>query len=324
MKYAPVILFVYNRPDFAQQTLQSLTENALANETELFIFADGPKLNCTDKELKKILSVREVIREKKWCGVVNIIESEFNKGLAKSVIDGVSEIISKFGKVIVVEDDVLLSPYFLTFMNDALLTYQNNDKVFSIGSWNYFADPGKIKDETFFFRFPDSIAWATFARSWNLFEVNSEKLLNELKSNGKLNNFNAGLKFPYFSNMLQAHIEGKISSWAIRWTAIAVLKDKLTLFPTVSLSKHIGFSDDATHEKNVKDYNESILLCERKITVVPEKVEENSVALNEWKKFYLKNFIPKVTLNNFIRSVLKSVLPIRLIESYRKLRYKIK
>lgn len=324
MKYAPVILFVYNRPDFAKQTLQSLSENLLANETELFIFSDGPKLNCTKEELKKILTVREVIREKNWCGVVNIIESEFNKGLAKSVIDGVSEIISKFGKVIVVEDDILLSPYFLTFMNDALHTYQNDDKVLSIGSWNYFANPEKIKDKTFFFRFPDSIAWATFARSWKLFEENSEKLLSDLKISGKLNNFNAGLKFPYFSNMLQAHIEGKISSWAIRWTAIAVLKDKLTLFPSISLSKHIGFSEDATHEKNVEDYNEAILLSEKKIIVVPEKVEENSVALNEWKQFYLKNFIPKMTLNNLIRSTLKSVLPIRLLESYRKVRYKRK
>lgn len=324
MKYAPVILFAYNRPDLAKQTLQSLSENLLANETELFIFADGPKLNCTDKELKKIINVRQVIREKKWCGEVTIIESEFNKGLAKSVIDGVSEIISRFGNVIVVEDDILLSPYFLTFMNDALQTYQNDDKVLSIGSWNYFADPEKIKNETFFFRFPDSIAWATFSRSWKLFEENSEKLLSDLKISDKLNNFNAGLKFPYFSNMLQAHIEGKISSWAIRWTAIAILYDKLTLFPTVSLSKHIGFSEDATHEKNVKDYNESIILCEKKVEVVSKKAEENSIALNEWKKFYLNNFIPKMTFNKWIRSTLKSVLPSRLIDSYRKLRYKRK
>lgn len=321
MTYAPIILFAYNRPEFVRQTLNSLSENLLADKSDLFIYCDGPKADASESELTKINEVRKAVREKKWCRSVNVIESPVNKGLARSVTDGVSEIVRNYGKVIVVEDDVLLSKYFLQFMNDSLEMYKDDNDVLSIGSWSYFTTPGQLSDETYFFRFPDSIAWATFERSWALFEADAKKLMYELKSKNKLNDYNAGLKFPYFSNMLQAQIDGKVNSWAIRWTAVAILSGKLSLFPSVSLSKHIGFAADATHEKNSKDYNKDLQLSERKINVDRTVVVENRVALQEWRQFYLRNFIPVESWQTSARTSLKKLIPDALVEVYRKMRY---
>ena len=116
MKRIPVILFTYNRPELLRQTLESLSANTLASESDLIVYADGPKENASDLQKQKIQEVRAVIREKQWCKTVTIQESSVNKGLAQSIISGVSTALNKEDKVIVVEDDVLLSPYFLHYL----------------------------------------------------------------------------------------------------------------------------------------------------------------------------------------------------------------
>ena len=321
MKYAPIILFVYNRPELARTTLEGLMANYLAIESELFIYADGPKENATSEVLRKIDEVRKIIREKNWCGKVNIIESDKNRGLARSVIDGVTEMVKKFGKVIVVEDDVQLSTYFLSYMNDALEIYKDDENVLSIGSWNYFATSEKIGGATFFFRFPDTKGWATYDRAWRYFEEDAGKLLNQLKEKKLLNTFDADLSYPYFTKMLEDQIAGRINSWAIRWTAVAVLQKKLTLLPSRSLSKDIGFGADATHDKYVHDYNKDLIVHNEKVNVSRQPVVESLNAVECWKQFYLTNFIPVRTLFGKVREGLKSVVPDQLIDKYRKLRY---
>lgn len=321
MNNAPIILFAYNRPELLRKTLTSLAGCELADSSSLFIFSDGPKANASASELQKIKEVRAIAIERKWCASVELIAAETNKGLAHSVIDGVSQIVKKYGKVIVVEDDVLLAPVFLRYMNDALELYQNDDRVVSIGSWNYFSNANDYKDDTFFFRFPDSIAWATFDRAWKLFEENGEKLMSDLKKKKLLKRFNGNLDYPYFSNMLQNQIDHKINSWAIRWTALAVLHNKLTLLPAKSLSKHIGFSPDATHEKASKDYNSDIDLNVSSIKVGPIEKAENSIAIEKWRRFYLHNFIPNFSTQMKARHLLKGIVPDSLLQTYRKIRY---
>ena len=129
MKLAPIILFVYNRPWHTEQTLRALMANELAVESELYIYADGPKPNATDEQLQKIREVRQLIRQEQWCGKVHVVESEKNKGLANSVINGVSEIVNKYGRIIVLEDDLKTSPTFLTYMNQALEYYESFHSV---------------------------------------------------------------------------------------------------------------------------------------------------------------------------------------------------
>ena len=138
MTHAPIVLFVYNRPAFTRRTLEALAANHGAGESELFIFSDGPAAQATAAQLAAITAVRQVIREQQWCRKVHIMESDNNKGLANSVISGVTQVIQQYGKVIVVEDDVVTSPFFLTFMNEALEKYCGEERVLSIGSWNYY------------------------------------------------------------------------------------------------------------------------------------------------------------------------------------------
>ncbi|MFC2114558.1 glycosyltransferase family 2 protein [Bacteroidota bacterium] len=150
---APICLFVYNRPKHTLQTLQSLKGNLLADQSVLYVFADGPKDGASDDAIKRINEVREIVSREKWCREVHVIISDQNKGLANSIIKGVTETVSRHGKVIVLEDDLLLSEGFLTYMNNALDFYENQEEVMHIAG--FAPDFGKDMPETFFFPVPD-------------------------------------------------------------------------------------------------------------------------------------------------------------------------
>ena len=145
---APIVLFVYDRPWHTNQMLDSLAANKLADQSVLYIYSDGPKENSTIEQLKRINDVRELIRERKWCKEVNIVESKKNKGLANSIVDGVTEIVNRYGKIIVLEDDLVLSKGFLKYMNDSLSFYQNNNEVMHISG--YMEPVNSNLPETFF------------------------------------------------------------------------------------------------------------------------------------------------------------------------------
>jgi len=307
MSLAPIVLFAYDRPAHVKQTLESLRKNDLAQQSDLFVYIDGPKENSSPERLKNIEAVTTIVEEVKWTKSITIVRAEKNKGLANSVMEGVSKVVKEFGKVIVVEDDVLLSPYFLQFMNDALDKYKDDAKVLSIGSWNYFCDEHAVKDN-FFYRFPDSIAWATFDRAWDLLEKDGEKALKSIEKKNKLDYFNGQLKYPYFSNMLQMQIDGKISSWAIRWTATSILHDKLNFFPKQTLSKHMGFGAAATHEKTEADYNAHLQVAQHKIEIGDVEVIENKIAFQQWQKFVRANFLPRKTLKEQLKRFVPEVL----------------
>ena len=311
MTIAPIVMFVYNRPQLARQTLECLAVNELASESDLFIFSDGAKQNATQADCIKIEETRKVIREKAWCKTVTIIESSVNKGLATSVIEGVTEVVSKYGNVIVIEDDVLLSPHFLKFMNDALKIYKDDSRVGSIGSWNYFCPPNKLT-ETFFFRYPDTKGWATFERAWKYFEPDSVKLIEQLKSKSKWDEFNFHDDIFYMGKMLQLQAENKISSWAIRWTASSILNNMLTLFPATTLSKDIGFGADATHDKSIYDYNANLQFSTSSVNVIIQEVIENNAAIIEWKKFSRKYYYINQG-DNSIKGILRKKLPFTLV-----------
>lgn len=149
---APIVLFTYNRPHHTQKTLQALMQNELADKSVLYIYCDGAKEHATETDKTNITEVRKVVRSKQWCKEVHIIEAEKNKGLAKSIISAVTEIVGKYGKIIVLEDDIITSKGFLRYMNDALSIYQTQDKVMHVSAYMY---PHKERlPETFFFEVP--------------------------------------------------------------------------------------------------------------------------------------------------------------------------
>lgn len=271
MTNAPIALFVYNRLEHTKKTIEALQRNFLASESELFIFSDGPKDSTKyigDKE--KVAELRNYLKSIKGFKKVEIVERAENLGLAKSIISGVTDIVNRFGKIIVMEDDLVSSPYFLTYMNDGLDSYENNQKVISIHGYVY--PTKKSLPETFFIHGADCWGWATWKRGWDKFEKDGSKLLQELQKGNLINEFDFNRSYP-FSNMLERQISGKNDSWAIRWNASAFLANMLTLYPGVSLIDNIGQDSSGTHGKNSKVYKTKI--SDRKIEVGKIPVEEN-------------------------------------------------
>jgi hypothetical protein len=281
MKYAPVILFAYNRPWHTLQTLQSLKKNELAAESTLFIYIDGPKKDATDEQRKKIEEVKQICGQEKWCGEVQVIQSEENKGLSASVLNGVAEIVNRYGKAIVLEDDLVSDIYFLRFMNDTLMMYEKNESVVSVTGYIYPV-PEKLP-ETFFLKGADCWGWATWKRAWDLLELNGQKLLSELKEKKLTDDFNFYGTYPY-TQMLEDQVQGKNNSWAILWYASAYLKNKFTLYPGFSLIQNIGNDSSGTHSHNTDKFH--VKFQSRPVEIKKQDVTENVSAKKKISHFF--------------------------------------
>lgn len=295
MDLAPIVLFVYNRPWHTQQTVESLKKNKLAKESELFIFSDGPKEN--NKAKNDVEKVREYIKTINGFRRITIIEKEENYGLANSIISGVTEIVNRHGKVIVLENDLVTSKYFLNFMNSALEFYKDENKVISIHGYIY-----PIKSdlpETFFIKGADCWGWATWKRGWDIFEANGKKLLDELKDKNLEKKFDINGSYAY-TKMLSEQVTKKNDSWAIRWYASAFLKDKLTLCPGRSLVCNIGLDASGIHCGSTNSFNAVITNRPIKLTNIP--IEENIFVLREIEKHF------RMTKQNIIKRIFYKII----------------
>ena len=241
MNIAPICLFTYKRLWHTQQTVAALEKNRLALKSDLIIYSDASK---TIEAEQSVREVREYIRTIKGFRSVTIIEREENYGLAKSIITGVTEVINSFGRIIVVEDDLITSPFFLRYMNDALTMYNGEENVVSIHGYMY---PIRKKlPSTFFLKGADCWGWATWKKGWDFFEADGRKLMKELDARGLTKKFDFDGAYPY-TQMLRDQVDGKNDSWAIRWYASAFLQGKLTLYPGTSLVRNIGFDSSGAN-----------------------------------------------------------------------------
>ena len=245
MKLAPVILFVYRRD--VKKTIDSLLKNNLANQTDLFIYSDGAK---NDKDLDDISIVRDYIKEIHGFKSIMIINSAKNKGLANSIIDGVTEIINEHGNVIVLEDDLIVSEDFLEYMNNALNYYNNDRMIWSISGFGPNL-PCLYNYNKSLYLSPraSSWGWASWKDQWNSVDWLSKDFY-DLKKDVKLRGmFELGGNDMY--KMLELQMLGKIDSWAIRWCFSQFLQTKYTVYPVKSKIINNGFFDNmGTHTNN--------------------------------------------------------------------------
>ncbi|MBB2144111.1 glycosyltransferase family 2 protein [Pedobacter sp. LMG 31464] len=270
MALAPIVLFVYNRLTNTQTLLNSLLRNSLAKDSILYVYSDGAKEDATDEQRDKITTVREFVKSKNWCKEVHLIEAEKNLGCGPSIIKGVTEVINKHGKMIVIEDDLNLSPFFLNYINDALDLYEDEPKVSSIGSCNFFACGDKFPS-TFFIQYPDCLGWATWANRWSSFEPDADKLLKELREKNLIEKFNGHGAFK-MEELLIAQANNQVSAWDVQWTATCILNDWFTLYPNPAVTQHL-FIENATHASfNVVPplLEEKIVLEKVEVIVIPE------------------------------------------------------
>ena len=246
---SPIVLFVYNRLDHTWRTIEALKKNILAEDSNLIVFSDAPK---SEAQTDAVQEVRKYISEIDGFKTVTIIERESNLGLARSIIDGVTTIVSKYGRIIVLEDDMVTSPYFLTYMNEALEKYADDERVVSIHGYVY--PVGQPLPEAFFLPGADCWGWATWSRGWSYFNSDGKFLLDELKRRKLISAFDYNGAYP-FSKMLEGQIKGTNDSWAVRWYVSAFLAGKLTLYPGRSLVHNIGNDDSGTHCGESADFD---------------------------------------------------------------------
>lgn len=278
-KLAPVVLFVYNRPLHTEQTLAALEKNLLAPESDLFIYADGAR----NKEAEAQVAEVSKIIHKPWSfRSVTIIQRDRNWGLAPNVIDGVTTIIRKYGKVIVLEDDLKTAPNALQYFNDALNQYESEPQVMSVSGYNYPLKEADALPETFFFRVTNSWGWATWDRAWKHFNPDIESMVQQLNQE-QIYQFSIEGKENFWKQVQQFR-KGKINSWAIRWYLSVFLQKGLTLYPRHSYIQNIGTDGSGTHSDAEQTYR--VRLNEEKTTCFPEKIEENAVAYERIKDFY--------------------------------------
>lgn len=225
--------------------LNSLSLCAEAKDSDLIIFSDGPK-NAEDlKETGAIEKVREICSNERRFNSVKVITQTINQGLANSIIKGVSRVIEEYGKVIVLEDDLIVSPFFLEFMNKALQEYENDERVGQIGACNFFAC-GEKYPESFFIPIPDCLGWATWKKNWQKLILDSNLIIDTLEKDKKLKlKFNGYGAYDFLS-LLKSNVEKEVDSWAIMWHSTCMLNNWLTLYPNPSLTNHLE-SVEATH-----------------------------------------------------------------------------
>jgi len=238
---SPITLFAYNRPDHLQRTLEALRACPEAKDTDLIVYSDGAK---NERAQAGVDGVRALIRDIPGFRSVRVVERASNMGLANSIIQGVGETVAAHGRVIVVEDDLVVSPAFLTYMNRGLDLYADDDGVASIHGYCY---PAKEPlPETFFLRGADCWGWGTWARAWAHFRADGTQLLRELKDRKLCRAFDFDGAYGY-TQMLRDQIAGCNNSWAIRWHASAFLDEMMTLYPGKSLVHNIGNDGSGTH-----------------------------------------------------------------------------
>ena len=238
---APVALFIYYLPKLTRRTLDALAGNGQALRTRLFVFADGAR---RPQDEAKVEEARLIAASAKGFAGVTLVEAKVNLGLSRSIVSGVTLLNNKFGRAIVLEDDIVVSAHFLEFMNDALDKYKDDMRIAAVSG--YLPPFNTALPETFFQRDAECWGWATWKRAWSVFNPEGQVLLAELRRRKLLRYFDQDGTSNYV-DMLKRQIAGKNDSWAVRWRASVILADMLSLYPGRSLTENIGFDGSGTH-----------------------------------------------------------------------------
>lgn len=241
----PIALFVYNRPQHTQKTLDSLARNDLASRSDLFIFSDASRSESGGREVHE---VRSLIKRTRGFRSITITERDKNLGLAQSVIAGVTEVCGKFGRAIVMEDDLLTSCDFLSFMNQALDRYASEPRVFSVSGFNFAVTlPDSYGYDAFSSYRSSSWGWGTWFDRWQKadWEVTGYETFREDRQSRRL--FNRGGED--LAHMLDMQMNGQIDSWAIRWAYTHFRREGVAILSTNARVYNIGLDGSGVHSR---------------------------------------------------------------------------
>jgi hypothetical protein len=297
---APIVLFVYNRPQHTRQTVEALQSNDLSNQSDLVIFSDAAK---DDNAAPQVQEVRQYLKTITGFKSVQIVERNENWGLAKSIIQGVTEVVNQYGRVIVLEDDIVTSPAFLQFMNQALDFYEQENKVWHISGWSYPIPTDGLGD-VFLWRAMNCWGWATWADRWQQFEKNPEALIKNWTAEEK-KRFDLDGSGVFWSQV-KANAAGKITTWAIFWYATIFQNNGLCVNPAVSYVENVGLDGSGIHCDSENGHGTLVLNTSRQMSFVTEyKESERAVArVIDFYKSVKKPFLIRL-VNKISRMLLR-------------------
>ncbi len=251
--FAPIVLFVYNRPDHTRRTLEALAANDFADRSRLYVFADGPKADASSEQRERIAEVRGVVESRRWCADVEVIASECNLGLARSVVGGVTDVVNRHGRVIVLEDDIVTSPGFLRFSNTALDLYADVPEVMQIsgGMYDVAAEPAA---DTFFLKVMACQGWSTWRRAWDHLSVDVLDHLAHFQPYPERRRAFDIEDAASFMEQLRRNLDGRLNTWAVLWYASWLRAGGICLFPRRSLLRNVGFDGTGVHCGSGRSY----------------------------------------------------------------------
>lgn len=296
---APVVLFAYKRVETLAKTIEALLKNPLVEESTLYVFIDGPK---GPADVPKVDQVKALVDSIRGFKRIERHYSEVNRGLANSVIRGVSQVLADHQSVIVLEDDLITAPTFLSFMNTCLQTYEHNAKVFAVSGYTFpFKKPANYAYDAYFFPRHGSWGWATWKDRWEQTDWQVTDYAEFMLDKKAQQEFSAG--GDDLVRMLRRQMSGEMDSWAIRWAYSQYKNKAYTLYPVWSKVDNIGFDQDATHTNIFNRYKTTLDQQETGSLRLPSEVTENS--------YYTRVFRDKYTVSTRIYNRLKTYIGIR-------------
>jgi len=303
---APLILFCYKRLGNLHNCVAALQKNALADKTDLYIFSDGPK-NETDGA--KVNELRNYIKSIDGFKNIFITESPVNRGLAASIISGVTKVLETHNSAIILEDDLIATPVFLSFMNDALNTYEKEKNVFSISgySFNLTNDSDNYPYDVYFLNRGWSWGWATWKDRWDDVDWDVKDYNTFVKDSKATKSFAKGGSD--LNSMLRRQMTGKMDSWAIRFFYAQFKKRGFTVYPLFSKIYNDGFNSEATHTTGSVRRYLPLLDTENKTNFKFPPFDQYAESLLYQKRFNRKMGIPsriRSKLETYYAKIFKS------------------
>lgn len=318
MNIAPVIVFNYNRPDHSLRTWDALSKNDYASQTELYLYCDGPKAIASDEMHQRIMSLHQqatryaIDAEKNGLfKAVHVVCAKENKGLANSIIGGVTDVINKHGRVIVLEDDLLTSPYFLKYMNTALDKYESYPAVFSISAnrppVNKMTIPEDYPYDVFVSLRPFSTGWATWREKWDRIDWSLGYLEDFLRHPEQIKAFHHGGED--LTDMLLMQRDGLIDSWAIRYAFQHFYNHAVAILPCVPYVDNIGFDGTGIHSWNDEtDFRNNVSIAPVNPRM-PDIIFEDERIINAFYSYYCHQRRPlwQKVINTIYRNIGKPI-----------------
>jgi hypothetical protein len=282
MSYAPIVVFTYKRLDCLKDSIAALKRADLSSDSQLFVFSDAAK---NQDDLEMVNNVRAYLKSITGFKSITLTFADTNKGLAESIISGVTAVISKYEKVIVLEDDLLVSKNFLSYMNQSLDFYKSNPLIFSISGYSIPTEPASdYVYDIYFTPRSSSWGWGTWKSQWENVDWRVSDYENFKVNKKEIAKFNKGGQDLF--DMLKKQMNGEINSWAIRWCYHQFRIGKLTVYPVVSKINNIGFNYQATHSNVYNRYITPLDSGEKKQFLFPHKVALIESFLKRFQNFY--------------------------------------